>query len=380
MTPTPNAAAVQRSTRTPIPDDGCTSCPAASVPATPAALGQEETTLPVDVPGTFREHLTREMPDEVEASAEAIHDLHGGPESRQWAAFRSCRTRAWFLRNRETGKLTVVSNSCRVRGCPFCSRSRGIQIARNLEPWMKTRRDPKHLVLTLRHSDRNLPDQIDHLYKAFQKLRRYRSWTRNVSGGLWFAQVTHNNKTSQWHPHLHVLLDAGFYPHAQLSRDWLKATQTSDNVYIRRIHDTLKAVRDASRYVARPGWLHTLSLDQRLQLLTAFSSRRLCGAFGTARKADLLTVQKLDPKLWERLGSFADVVHSAPNDPDAAAIVNAWARGHVLLQETTYEDFSDAIDAALSENARDPPPVLVPWVDSIWGPQGSPNKTMKQAV
>lgn len=347
---------------------------------TASSVRQEETSLPSRPAGTFRAHLTSEMPDEVRASAEAILALHGGEESRQYAAFRSCRTRAWFLRHRETGKLTVLSNACRVRGCPFCSRSRGIQIAFNLEPWVKSLRDPKHLTLTLRHSDRPLPEQIDHLYKSFQKLRRYRSWQRIVSGGLWFAQVTRNQKAGQWHPHLHVILDAGFYPHGDLSRDWLKATETSDNVYIRHIEDTQKAVRDASRYVARPGWMHTLSLDQRLELLTAFSSRRLCGAFGTARKADLLKVRKLDPDEWERIGNFADVVHLARTNTQAAAIVNAYFAGHVLLDEASIEDYSAAIDRVLDQNARDPPTNYVAWVDSIWGPQGTEQKTMRQPI
>lgn len=320
-----------------------------------ASLGPEERTLPPLFQGTFRDHLTDEMPEEVEASAQAIADAHGGENSRQFSAYLSCRTRAWFVRNKQTGKLAVVSNACRVRGCPFCARSKGLQIAHNLAPWLKKLHGPKHVILTLRHSDRPLPEQIDHLYKAFARLRRYARWQKYVLGGLWFVQVDMSEKDNQWHPHLHCLCDADYYPQSLLSRDWSRASKTSHNVFIRHIHDASKACKDASRYVARPGWLHALTPQQRTLLLFAFSGRRLCGAWGTARKAGLLTIQKMDPKLWDRLGSFGDIVHMASTDPEAAAIVHAWQTAEALELDTDLAEISDAVDLAFATSARDPP-------------------------
>jgi len=339
-----------------------------------ASLGPEERTLPPVFRGSFRDYLADEMPDEVTASAQAIAAAHGGENSRQFSAYLSCRTRAWFLRNKETGKLAVVSNACRVRGCPFCARSKGLQIAHNLAPWLKKLRGPKHMILTLRHTDQPLPEQIDHLYKAFAKLRRYRRWTRTVRGGLWFAQVTASKKTNQWHPHLHCLCDADYYPQSLLSRDWARASKTSHNVFVRRIHDTSKACRDASRYVARPGWLHALSPKQRTLLLFAFSGRRLCGAWGTARKAGLLTVPKMDRSGWERLGSFGDIVHQAATDPQAAAILLAWQNGDALETDTYLAEVSDALDAAFRANAREPPKPLLYDASFPRGAKGMPSK------
>lgn len=323
---------------------------------TPSALvRQEGITLPRSLPRSYRAWLQGEFPEELAASGEAISDFHGGDQSRAYLRFLECRTRAWFMRNIDTGKVIVQSNACRVRGCPLCARSQGMQIAHNLAAWLRKIRNPKHIILTLLHSDQPLSEIIDHLLESFRKMRRYKRWLRTVSGGVWFAQVTRNQTTSQWHVHLHVLADAGFYPQSLLSRDWHCATADSYNTFIRAITDTFQAVRDASRYVARPGWLHLLTRPLRLQLLGAFAGRHLCGAFGTARSAHILKREHLDPKRWESLGDFQDVRDLIYTDPDAAAIYMAWLTGNVLEPGVTVQDISDVAKFRINFHTRDPP-------------------------
>ena len=75
-----------------------------------------------------------------------------------WDAFSSedrtgqlctCRTGAWFVRNKETGVVRVQSNACRLRWCPMCSKQRSMHITQVVTTWLKSVKAPKILTLTL---------------------------------------------------------------------------------------------------------------------------------------------------------------------------------------------------------------------------------------
>lgn len=255
--------------------------------------------------------MTEQFPEEVAATAEALELYGENGHDAAYQRYLECRTRSWFYRHKETGRVAVVSNACRTRGCPFCAQARAMSIMHNVGPWLKKAERPKHIILTLLHSDRPLSDQIDHIFDAFRRLRVSKRWKKYILGGIWFVQVTFNEKEQQWHPHLHVLAEGDYYPRLLLSRDWRAASRTSRNVFIRQIQDTRKATRDAGRYVARPGWFHKLEVFRSVELLDAFAHRRTCATFGSARKANLLKQRPFDKEKWEAIGSYRELLDLA---------------------------------------------------------------------
>ncbi len=292
-----------------------------------ATLGTGETFLRTERPGTFRAFVTEQFPEEVAATAEALELYGGNGHDAAYQRYLECRTRSWFYRHKETGRVAVVSNACRTRGCPFCAQARAMSIMHNIGPWLKKATRPKHIVLTLLHTDRPLVDQIDHLFHAFRRLRRNKRFAKYILGGIWFAQITHNASTDQWHPHLHLLVEGEYYPRMLLSNDWHAATGTSHNVFVRQIEDTRKATRDAGRYVARPGWFHKLPVWKAVELLDAFAHRRTCATWGTARKADLLKQRPFDKEKWEAIGSYRDLLDLADRWPLAANFLDDFFAG-----------------------------------------------------
>lgn len=314
-----------------------------------------ETFLPAERPGTFRAFVAEQFPEEVKATAEALELYREGTTDPGYQRYLQCRTRSWFYRHKETGRIAVVSNACRTRGCPFCAQARAMSIMHNVGPWLKKAERPKHIVLTLRHSDRPLSDQINHIFDAFRRLRLAKRWQKYILGGLWFVQCTFNQKDDQWHPHLHLLCEGDYYPRLLLSRDWYAASRTSRNVFIRQIQDTRKATRDAGRYVARPGWFHKLDVWRAAELLDAFAHRRTCATWGTARKAGLLKQRPFDKDKWQPIGSYAHLLSLADRWPLVSNFLDDYFAGTTPREALALVHCMDEIRREHLIGPRSPP-------------------------
>lgn len=252
------------------------------------------------------------------------------PESRG-AQIRWCRTGHWFVCHEDTREVRLATNSCKLRWCPKCARARANEYAYNVSQWCETFPNPKFLTLTQKHTTEPLLDQVNRLYKSFRKLRHRKEFREYVWGGVWGLHVKRSANDGLWHPHLHCLIHAAFYPWKQLGKQWQGTAPGNDIVWIQPVRDSAGAAQDIAGYAATPCNLSDLSLDDSVTVVETLHGRRICGAWGTAKGVTLRSSSRLDKDKWHNVGSLSVVQAFYNQDPNAKAIVNAW------LNETPLE-------------------------------------------
>lgn len=269
-----------------------------------------------------------------------------------------CRTKAWFVRDRTTDRVTILSNACRLRWCPLCSQGRSNYLTNAITPWVTQLNKPKFLTLTLKHTDQPLTDQVTKLYQDFRLLRQHRQMKPYLRGGIWFFQVKFHPETNQWHPHLHVVLDSHFIPQAWLSRLWLRITRSSNIVDIRCVYKPRTAASYVARYAARPADFRFIPPDRHLDLFTAMHGRKLVGKWGSASAVSLSPPKDPDLERYVKLGRWSTVLSMKDSNPVALSILRAWTTHQPIDPQLTLMDYEMFIDdlPAPSQTAIDSPP------------------------
>jgi plasmid rolling circle replication initiator protein Rep len=184
----------------------------------------------------------------------------------------------------ESEKLGVVLFCCRDRMCPRCQVGRSIENSKRIDKVVRSMNAPRQIELTLKHKGGSLKSEIDRLWSGLRELRKSKLWKTCVKGGIGVLEVTLNEKTRCWHPHLHLIVDGEFLPQVQLSKEWKKATGDSDIVYIQAVHDRAKTSLYVAKYLsksANPTEMHDYEIRE---FATAMHGRRLVFTFGTYRK------------------------------------------------------------------------------------------------
>lgn len=274
--------------------------------------------------GSYRGFLDSKSPAAQLASVKFYKKVDGTDVGKYSNRLYECRTRAWFIRNKESGKVRIAAKQCKLRWCYHCSEARQQFITHAISPWWNSAKMPKLLTVTVKHSDSPLHEQIDFLYKAFVKLRNRKLCKSAIRGGVWFFQITYNQKTEQWHPHIHALLDAEYMDHSFLKVAWSKITQGSTIVHIRAVHNPDATLSHNARYAARPSALLSIPEERWPDMYDAFNNRRICGSWGTAKEISLRPKKPDDSSDWESIGGFRVVAGLIGFDDNATAIWRAW--------------------------------------------------------
>jgi hypothetical protein len=241
-----------------------------------------------------------------------------------------CRQYASFVQNKETGKVHVASNSCRLRWCPICAKSRSAYITRSVRSWLSKVRTARFLTLTLKHSNAPLATQITKLYDDFRKLRRHKQFRKYCHSGVWFFQVKLSKDGEQWHPHLHCVILGKYIPHDWLSKLWLRITKSSNIIDIRLVKNHDKMASYVARYSARPADLSSFPPFLQMEMFKAMHGRRLCGSWGVSGGLSLSPPRKLDESKFNNLGSFSKIMSLFESEPKAKEIFVAWITGSSL--------------------------------------------------
>jgi glutaredoxin len=290
---------------------------------------EETTQHPTPLP-SYREHLAIKAGDEYSA-AEILYEavsIDGNPNI--ILNFRTCRSRAWFVRHDVTGQIKVASNACRLRWCPFCANAKRWLITKNVEAFLDANADKRFITLTLKHSDETLENQISRLYNHFKNLRRTVDWQYHVFGGVWFFQLKKSDASQQWHPHLHILATGRFWHRESISALWLKITGDSMVVDVRSIHSNRKAAEYVARYSSKPTELNSNTVQTNLNIYAALKGKRLCGTFGTAKSIQLTTKRTEEIKHFQKLQTWSEIVNNLQTNKEYADIWNAYKSNEPL--------------------------------------------------
>lgn len=304
---------------------------------------------------SYRETMLQSCEDDPLAIDYIYGTLDEKNDTEKLDRLHSCRTGAFFYRNKDTGRIRIAAQSCHLRFCPLCSKSKMLTIKTNATRWMLSARFPKLLTFTLKHNDNKLTDQIDKLYNSFQEIRRLSILKKKCCGGIWFFQIKKSKTDNRWHPHIHCLIGGNYIPLSELKQKWFHITGDSKQVDIRMVKSKETAARHVARYAAKPCSFNKLHLDECLELAEALESRRICGTWGECRKLKLTSPPEYQKESWYRIASWRTVFECRNHDDNAKAILDAWRKG-VPLEKGIHMDhlFAEDEPTVSSKNKASP--------------------------
>jgi len=175
------------------------------------------------------------------------------------------------------GTLVAHPMRCRLRACPICAEIRSHKWYTYLSASVKLWTAPKHITLTLRSSDQPLSDQINRLIHCFRRLRQRSLWKSRSPWGYWTLEITFNEVTNQWHPHLHVICNMRFLPVVALQEAWREITGDSHVVKITTVHGDIASY--LCKYIAKTSTVYSAPVDP-FELNATLKGRRFAQQFG----------------------------------------------------------------------------------------------------
>lgn len=162
------------------------------------------------------------------------------------------------LQQKANGDTYLSIGRCRCRACPLCAVHRQRQTEKRINAITEKWDNMRHVVLTLKANDKPLDDQLSDLISSYRRLRQSVLWKSTVVAAIATVEVTLNNQTGMWHPHLHVLTTGQYLPQKELSNQWSIASSGSTIVWIGAVHSRRTAAKYISKYIAKPadteGW------------------------------------------------------------------------------------------------------------------------------
>lgn len=184
----------------------------------------------------------------------------------------------------ETAHIKLQIFRCKSRLCVLCGARRAKELHTQILPLVKNMNSPRIIVLTPKSTDRPLREQIQTLVKNFTKLRKTDDWKRRFSAGFYCIEVTHNDVTNQWHPHLHIIVDGSYWFWEELRNTWHDVTGNSFIITINRCNSHDHAVREITKYSTKTQNIKTVPPYRVPEWALQVKSMRFINMFGGLRK------------------------------------------------------------------------------------------------
>jgi len=197
------------------------------------------------------------------------------------AQLASCGCSCHFHIDPDAGKVRPAVFRCRHRLCPLCSRARVAQAADQLTQILTNMTHPRQLILTVKSREAPLREQLSDLRTWFGKLRRTAFWKKNVTGGCYTVEITINEATGLWHPHLHIVFDGAYLPHRAVQQHWHRITHGSAIVWLSDVTNRMPMIKELTKYIGKPAKLHTFTDAQIREYVAATRGARMIGTFGS---------------------------------------------------------------------------------------------------
>lgn len=303
-------------------------------PVEPSACGTEDDQESVGV--TFRHSGWQPTRHKIRAAL-----VRSAAAESRLEAWDGCGRNAVVLRDPKTpGAYRIACTTCKDRFCVPCADSRSHRIGRRLRAHVDDNAI-SFLTLTLRDSDVPLTELLDKILRSFRRLRQWSIWKRDVAGGVAFLELKFNADKQRWHPHLHVIMEAGYIPQSALADRWLEITKTSFHVDIRRATTADEAIRYVTKYGSKPLNQSFVADDDRLdEAIDALKGRHLAIVFASWRGWCLSDDDEYEK--WPVVASLSALIaRGRRGDPDALTILE-------FLQCTTLIECTNTTDARAS--------------------------------
>ena len=206
----------------------------------------------------------------------------------------------------------------------------GIRAARSMNRYIPAidvlmrqnpRLKPVLLTLTVKNGE-DLQERFEHLTRSFRTLlQRYRDFKKKgrgfnqfckIDGGFYTTEYTYNEKTKQWHPHIHIFaLINDWIDQEELAETWHDITEDSYIVDVRRVrktkeHGYSKAVAEVCKYALK---FSDLSLENTWEAFLVLKGKRLTGSFGSMHGIKIPDTATPDEMPKEELPYLAMLYH-----------------------------------------------------------------------
>lgn len=201
----------------------------------------------------------------------------------------------------DNGRLKLHdARFCRVRLCPICQWRRSLktfaQMSRVLDIASADGYQFIFLTLTMKNCSASaLSENLTHLLQSFRRLIGYKAFEKAVKGFYRGCEVTHNVRTDEYHPHLHVILAVNksyfngktYISHEKWTQFWQRALQVDYTpiVDIRKCKGGARVTAEACKYAVKPediinfnDW--DMTVDTLRVLDKALENRRFIGLGG----------------------------------------------------------------------------------------------------
>lgn len=257
------------------------------------------------------------------------------------------RFRDYYLRS---DVRLVGANFCKHRLCIMCqARRASLYLNKYLEKFQCLMTSPEFsatpfLVTYTIKSEKSLAASLSKLNHAARTLSKRRSLSssgrypatmwRTRLGALHSTEVTVNEDTGLYHPHIHALElhSVDWLPHQSIKDEWREVTGGSHVVNVKRVHHAKLdlALRETLKYITKPG-----SLDPRQQIEVYRATRHstLLRPYGCLRGVTVPDSLLDDP------------IHAEPY----LELVYAWLRGSYGLISTHSSGPSGPEDSPVTE-------------------------------
>ena len=160
-------------------------------------------------------------------------DLNSPLTKSYWQTWQCSRTVV-----QDGGKLKA--RYCNQRFCLVCNRIRTARLIQGYSEAFEAMNNPYMVTLTIRNvKGRYLRSSIEAMQKDFVRCKDVMSKRGCKLIGLRKVEVTYNEKTGEFHPHFHCIID-GCLPSFTLVREWLKRHPEQSRISgqdIRHAHD-----------------------------------------------------------------------------------------------------------------------------------------------
>ena len=175
-------------------------------------------------------------------------------------------------------RLRASPHHCGIRLCSICEESRAVSNRRITRILLKRPNlHLKFLTLTFKNRPEISGEWLSENTASFRRFRNRKAWGEHVNGGLVSQEVTYTERNG-YHPHLHIVMDAGYWNQFEISRIWNEVTRGDGRIInIKEIHgdrvdEFCKYVAKASQYSDQ--WRVTVALFEALK------GKRLFFGFG----------------------------------------------------------------------------------------------------
>ena len=251
--------------------------------------------------------------------------------------------------------------------CPFCAAiraSRAIQkYVERIDQVMHENRKLKPVLITLTvKNGSDLAERSEHLMNSFRTLvKRRQDYLKKgrgfnefckVQGAMYSYENTYNEKTKEWHPHIHMfaLVDQ-WIDQQEFAEYWESITGDSMIVDVRRAKKQKgfgysKAAAEVCKYALKFG---DLSVEKTWEAFKVLKGKRLTGAFGLlwgVKIPDTMTDDMPDDKTLPYLEMLYKFVYGKSSYYDLAATRHVEPQENERMSEDEEPPTTDRAIAA----------------------------------